>query len=152
MADAGQDQEQGEFAKFGLAEGGGKTDVVCHLFEGVKETEDRAGGGFGQGNAIEITAEEEAQSLNARTRPGSDVGDGAVLDLAVFAVRLAKEDGRRGGTIGDFRYVHAYIILHESIKVNAKLAYYMTTCSFAIGANSLQANDLLKKDGRRSVG
>jgi hypothetical protein len=48
MADAGQDQEQGEFAKFGLAEGGGKTDVVCHLFECVQETEDRPGGGFGQ--------------------------------------------------------------------------------------------------------
>src|SRR5664280_215518 len=44
MANAGQDQEPGEFAKFGLAEGGGKTAVVCHLFEGVKETEDRPGG------------------------------------------------------------------------------------------------------------
>jgi len=51
MADAGQDQEQGEFAKFGRAEGGGKTDFVCHLFEGVEETEDRPGGGFGQATA-----------------------------------------------------------------------------------------------------
>jgi hypothetical protein len=66
MADTGEDQEQGEFAKFGLAEGGGKTDVVCHLFEGVQETEDRPGCGYGgQGNGIEFTAEEAAQSLNA---------------------------------------------------------------------------------------
>jgi hypothetical protein len=110
MADAGQDQEQGEFAKFGLAEGGRKTDVVCHLFEGVQETEDRPGGGFGQGNGIEFTAEEAAQSLNAQARPGSDVGNGAVLDLAVIAVRLAKEDGRRRGAVGDFRDVHVFMI------------------------------------------
>src|ERR1017187_2450012 len=110
MADAGQDQEQGEFAMFGLAEGIGKTDVVCHLFEGVQETEDRPGGGFGQGNGIEFPAEEAAQSLNAQARPGSDVGNGAVLDLAVFAERLAKEDSGRRGAVGDFRDVHVFRI------------------------------------------
>jgi hypothetical protein len=95
MADAGQDQEQGKFAKFGFAKSGGKTDVVCHLFQGVKETEDRPGGRFGQGNGIEFTTEEATQSLNAWARPGSDVGNGAVFDLAVFTVRLTKEDGWR---------------------------------------------------------
>ena len=113
MADAGQDQEQGEFAEFGLSEGGGKTDVVCHLFEGVQETEDRPGGGFGQGNGIEFTAEEAAQSLNAQAGPGSEVGNGAVFDLAVFAERLAKEDGRRRGAVGDFRDVHVFRICHN---------------------------------------
>jgi hypothetical protein len=110
MADAGQDQEQGEFARFGLAEGGGKTEIVCHLFEGVEETEDRPGGGFGQGHGIEFTAEEAAESLNAQARPGSEVGNGAVFDLAVLAERLAKEDGGRRGAVGDFRDVHVFRI------------------------------------------
>ena len=110
MADAGQNQEQGEFAKFGLAEGGGKADVVSHLFECVQETEDWPGGGFGQGSGIEFTAEEEAQSLNAQAGPGSEVGNGAVFDLAVFAERLAEEDGRRRGAVGDLRDVHVFIL------------------------------------------
>jgi hypothetical protein len=69
-----------------------------------------AGDGFGQGNGIEFTAEEAAQSLNAPAGPGSEVGNGAVFDLAVFAERLAKEDGRRRGAVGDFRDVHVFRI------------------------------------------
>src|ERR1035437_8433630 len=38
------------------------------------------------------------------------IGNGAVFDLAVFAERLAKEDGRRRGAVGDFRDVHVFRI------------------------------------------
>src|ERR1035441_7309890 len=89
-------------------------------------------------------AEEAAESLNAQARPGSDVGNGAVFDLAVFAERLAKEDGGRGGAVGDFRDVHVLRIYNNACKVNTHLAFYMTTFSSTINANSFQANDLLE--------
>jgi len=152
LGDAGQDREQGEFAKFGLAEGGGKTDVVRDLFEGVPETEDRPGGGFGEGNGIEFAAEEAAQSGNTQEGRRRDVGKGAIFDLAVFAERLAEEDGGRREAVGSSRDVHAYRILRSISKINVIFTFYMTTLSGGITANSFQANDLLEKGELRSVG
>src|SRR5665647_1229022 len=53
--------------------------------------------------------------------------------------------------VGDFPDVRAYRIRHTIVKVNAFDIYYMTTISFAIDANSFQANDLLENEGRRSA-
>jgi hypothetical protein len=45
-----------------------------------------------------------------------DVGEGAGLDVAVFAVGFAEEDGGRGVAVGDGGHVHAYIISHQMHK------------------------------------
>ena len=39
-----------------------------------------------------------------------DIGERAILDLAVLAIAFAQQVGRRRVAIGDLGYVHAYII------------------------------------------
>ena len=138
MGDAGQDQKQSQLARFGHAEGSGKADVGGHLFERVEQTEDMPAFGIGQAGGVDLAAQEAAQGVNARARPGGDVGDGAVLDLAVFAVRLADEDGGGRGAIGDFRHVHEFSILQLNNTYMQNVAYYMTTQSFAINKGCLK--------------
>ncbi len=138
MGDAGQDQKQGQFAGFGLTEGGGKADVGGDLFERMQEAENRSGGGFGKRSGIEFTAQEAAQDLDARARPGSDVGEGAVFDVALFvAVRLADEEGGRRSAVGDVSHVHASVVLHSAANEKKNIISYMTTKSFKINNKSL---------------
>ena len=101
MSDAGQNQEQGELVEFVAAEGGGDSQLVGDLFEGMEEAEDRAGGGLGNGNVVEVAAEETAEGVDAGFRPGGEIEEGAVFDLAVIAEGLAQKDGRRGRAVGD---------------------------------------------------
>jgi hypothetical protein len=59
------------------------------------------------GRLIEFAPQEVPQSFNARGRPVGEVGEGAVLDLAVLAKGLAQEDGGRGVAVGGGRSVRA---------------------------------------------
>jgi len=54
-----------------------------------------------------------AQRLDTIWRPMGEVGESAVLDLAIDAKRLPEEDGRRGLAVRDGRYIHAYIMDQE---------------------------------------
>src|SRR5229473_3559491 len=87
--------------------GGGRDDAVQS--EGSKRAEDSADvavrerardhkvrGGIGKRFALQDAAE----GIDLRGRPIGEVSDGAFDDHAAFAGRLAKEDGRRGVTIG----------------------------------------------------
>lgn len=69
----------------------------------------------------------DQSSLHSGSRPGRDIEEGAVFDFAVLAEGLAKEDGRRGVSIGDLRDVHEQIIQPIINKVNAYPTMYMTT-------------------------
>ena len=94
-----------------ILEGGGKADVCGDLLKRVKEAEDRPHGGIGKRSGIEVTAQEAAQNLDARTGPGGDVGEGAVFDLAFgVAIGLADEKGGGRGAIGYVGHVHGYRI------------------------------------------
>ena len=58
-----------------------------------------------------------------------DVGEGACLDFAVFAVGFAEEDGGRGVAIRDGGHVHAYIIriyMRQYKHNNQQLHAYIT--------------------------
>jgi hypothetical protein len=63
------------------------------LFEGEEETEGGAADGSSVGEVIEIATEETTEEFDARWGPGGEVGEGAVLDLAILAEALAEEGG-----------------------------------------------------------
>src|SRR5450759_2916975 len=65
MSDAGQDQEQGEFAKLPLAEGGGNPEIGGDLLEGMEYAENGSGCGLGNRGLVEVAACSAATS----TRP-----------------------------------------------------------------------------------
>src|ERR1019366_4799470 len=112
----------------------------------------KTGPEVGSGKATASSSPRRRRRKASMRRRGQEViGNGAVFDLAVFAERLAKEDGRRRGAVGDFRDVHVFIVLRNITEVNTYYTYYMTTFSFTIDTNSFQANDLLEKDQLRSV-
>ncbi|MDP2835029.1 MAG: hypothetical protein Q8Q28_17355, partial [Pseudomonadota bacterium] len=92
MSDAGQDEEQGEFAESLLAEGGSNSELGGDLLEGMEQAEGGAGSGIGNSGMVELAAEEEAEGVNAAPRPGGEIEEGAVFDFAVFAEGLAQED------------------------------------------------------------
>ena len=110
MSDAGQDEEQGELAEPLLAEGGRDAEIGGYLIERMKESEDGAAGGLGSSGQVEFALEQQAESGDAGSGPGGDVGDGAILDFAVLAEGFAEEDGGGRGAIGDLRDVHNCII------------------------------------------
>jgi hypothetical protein len=58
-----------------------------------------------------------------------DIGEGAVVDLAVESERLAEEDGGRGVAIGDGGHIHAYIISIYYMEIKLNYNIYMTTHS-----------------------
>ena len=68
-----------------------------------------------------------AEGIDLSRGPMGDIGEGAVVDLAVESERLAEEDGGRGVAIGDGGHIHAYIIsiYYRKIKLNYNI--YMTT-------------------------
>jgi hypothetical protein len=68
-----------------------------------------------------------AESLDLGGRPMREVGEGAVLDLAVAAKGLAEEDSGRGVAVGDVGDVHAYILSLMNRTVKHNNSCYMTT-------------------------
>ena len=127
MGNASQDQEEGELTETGVAERGIDTEIGGDLIERMEEAEDRTAGGFGSGVLIEFPPQETPKGGDAGSRPGGNIEEGAVFDLAVLAEGLAKEDGRRGVSIGDLRDVHELIIQPIINAVNADSNIYMTT-------------------------
>jgi len=55
------------------------------------------------------------------------IGDGAVVDLAVFAETLAEEDSGRGVAVGDDGDVHVDRVRELLNKYKQNLLIYMTT-------------------------
>jgi len=82
----------------------------CRPSEHIEDAEDRAAGRLGSRRQVKLTAEEKAESGNAGSGPGGDVGDSAVFDFAILAEGLANEDGRGRVAIGDLRHVHDFMI------------------------------------------
>ena len=115
MGNASQDQEEGELTETRVAKCGSDTEIGGDLIERMEKAEDGAAGGFGSGVLIEFATQEPSEGGDAGSRPGGDVENGAVFDLALLAEGLAKEDGRRGVSIGDLRHVHEYSIQEATI-------------------------------------
>src|SRR5215469_17656788 len=58
-----------------------------------------------------VALEQLPQSFNLAGRPVRKVGDGAVVDLALFAEGLAQEDGRGRVAVGNYRHIHVDTIV-----------------------------------------
>src|SRR5260370_25577020 len=151
MSDAGQNEEQGELAGFLLAEGARDAKIGGQLMERMEEAEDRAAGGLGNGGQVEFAAEQTAESGDPGSRPGGEVGDGAVLDFAVLAERFTEEDGWGRAAIGDLRHVHNCIISEIGMHNNRYKNTYMTTSVNRITRNPLGFNYFISNARGRSV-
>ena len=55
---------------------------------------------------IKITTEGATEGLDSGRFPAGDIGERAILDLAIFAVRLTNEDSGGRFAIGNGRNVH----------------------------------------------
>src|SRR5271157_347796 len=115
-----QHQEQSQLGEPTVAERGAQTESVGDLLERQQQTEDasqlravREVGGL-----IELPAQQAAEGFNAGRGPVRQVGDGAILDLAVLPEGFAQEDGRRGVAVGDGSDIHDFFI--QLIKSNVK--------------------------------
>jgi len=75
---------------------------------------------IGQGRAAgrERASQGQAESMDLMNGQMREIGEGAALDLAVFAVGSAEEDGGRGHAVGHRGHIHAYIISHEMLNNN----------------------------------
>ena len=78
------------------------------------------------------------QGIDLSEGPMGEVGEGAVVDLAVEAEGFAEEDGGRGVAVGDGSHVHAYIIHLFARKNKHKIATYMTTAKQVNSANHIK--------------
>src|SRR5437667_59085 len=74
---------------------GGADDV-----EGLRQRGTEGGGALQDG----------AKRIDFDRRPVGEIGDGAVVDLAVFAEALAEEDSGRGVAVGDDSDIHVDIV------------------------------------------
>jgi hypothetical protein len=127
MSNAGQNQKQGEFAEWLLAESGSHSELGGDLLEGMEQAEDGAGSGIGNGGMVELAAEKEAEGGDASRWPGGEIEEGAIFDLAVFAEGLAQEDGGRRGAVGDLRDVHNHSKSQLASHRGTKNFNYITT-------------------------
>jgi hypothetical protein len=127
MSDAGQNQKQGELAELPWAEGGRNSEIGGDLLEGMEYAEDGAGCGLGNGGMVEVAAEQAAKGVDAGFGPGGEIEESAVFNFAVFAKRLAQEDGRGRSAVGDLRDVHNHIVSYNSNRHNITNTNYMTT-------------------------
>jgi hypothetical protein len=81
------------------------------------------------GEAGGFSFEDLAESLDLVGRPMGDVGESAVVDLAVLAEALAEEDGGRGVAVGDYGDVHVDIVQLSMRSIKTNISIYMTTQS-----------------------
>jgi hypothetical protein len=151
MGNTSQDQEEGELAQPGVAERGSDSEIGGDLVECVEKTEDGTAGGFGSGVAIEFAPQETPEGGDAGSGPGGNVEEGAIFDFAILAEGLAKEDGRRGVSVGDLRYVHEFNMNETITKVKYHKNNYMTTKKRAKRGKSLRRNHFRSKWAGRSV-
>ena len=94
---------------------GGDQRVELELLQGAENGGDVAMGlgaddleGVFEDGDVCGAAQDGAERLELGRRPVGEVAEGAVLDLAVFAVAFAQEDGGRGGAVGDGGDIHAH--------------------------------------------
>ena len=76
---------------------------------------------------IEVAAEGALEGLDAGGVPVGEIGEGALVDLAVLAEGLAEEDGGRGGAVGDGLDVHGYNISRFMLLSSISIYIYMGT-------------------------
>jgi len=107
MRQTSQDEEQGQLAENGVAERGGDAQGIGDLFQGIQQAKDGTERGFGERDMIEVPMESATEGLDARRIPVGEIGQGTILDFAVFTVGLAKENGWGRLAIGDGGDVHA---------------------------------------------
>jgi hypothetical protein len=91
---------------------------------------ERAGDGKRGGqirNALVIALEQLAQGLDLQGRPLGEIGDGAVVDLAIFAEAFSQEDGGWGVAVGDGRHIHVDRIRYRKLNCKCNIHIYMTT-------------------------
>jgi hypothetical protein len=84
--------------------------------------------------------EDVAKSGDLRRRPLGDVGEGAVVNLTVFAEGLAQQDGGRGVAVRDDRYVHVDIFSQLARTHKLNIIIYMTTIIDWISDNISKIN------------
>jgi hypothetical protein len=76
------------------------------------------------GKRYTLFPEDPLEELDLLRLPAREIGQGAVLDLAAFAVALPEKDGRGRVAIGDGGDVHVYRIAQQNVAVKS---IYMTT-------------------------
>jgi hypothetical protein len=85
--------------------------------EGLRQRGSEGGGAFQDG----------AKGIDFGRGPVGEIGNGAVVDFAVFAEALAEEDGGRGVAVGDYGDVHVDRILAMIDRYKDNYRTYMTT-------------------------
>src|SRR5208283_108147 len=125
MGNARQHQEQCQLGEPAVTERGPEAESVGHLLERQQQTEDasqlrtlREIGGL-----VELPAQQTAESFNAGGRPVRQVGDGAILDLAILPEGFAQEDGGGRVAVGDGGDIHDFYIQTISIRVKENIVF-----------------------------
>ena len=93
------------------------------------------------GGLVELAPQQAAEGFDADRGPVGEVGEGAVLDLAVVAKGFAQEDGGRGVAVGDGGDIHDFCISLRSLHVKENICIYMTTKCLTNHCNALGHNN-----------
>ena len=101
MRQPGQHQKQHQLAAAATAQGLRDAELLGDLLEHIQQGEDGSVAGQRVGEMVELAAQQPAQGRDTFGRPGGNVEQGTILDLAVLPERLSQQDGGRGVTIGD---------------------------------------------------
>ena len=112
MGNARQHQEQSQLGEPTVTECGAEAESVGDLLERQQQTEDASQLGALRevGSLVELPAQEAAEGFNPGRGPVRQVGDGAILDLAILAEGFTQEDGRGGIAVGDGGDIHDFFI------------------------------------------
>ena len=122
MGHTGQHQEQTQFRQPAVTEHRRDAQPFGHPLQHEEQSKDRSQlrGQRQVGGLVEFAAQQAAQGLDAGGRPVGEIGQGAILDLAVLAEGFAQEEGGWGVAVGDGGDVHDFCISHtiEHVKIN----------------------------------
>ena len=101
MGDARQHQEQSQLGQPAVTERGAQAQSVGDLLEHEQETEDASQLGALRevGGLVELAPQQAAEGFDAGRGPVGEVGEGAILDLAVAGGRIPAR-GWRAGSCG----------------------------------------------------
>ncbi len=103
---SGVDTAESQLAENAFAKSGGEAQGISDLFQRIQHAKNRTEGGFGERGMIKLPAEGATEGFDARRIPVGEIGQRAILDFAVFAVGLTKEDSGGRLAIGDRGDVH----------------------------------------------
>src|SRR5215472_14462439 len=85
-----------------------------------------------------LVAQYRTQRRDFLGLPFGQVGEGAVLDLAILAKSLTQQDGGGRAAVWDDGYVHEDMLSWLNLFVNELLSFYMTTF-FGLGSPHMSA-------------